>query len=151
MAFAQCLTRASLSRPSVAQSPAASQSAIKIAAPARRAESVVVRAEMDEKDPFDMSAIGLDDIMNLVDDADKSAQAKWCPGTYAPSYLDGTLPGDFGFDPLGFGKNPAYLAKFQENELMHGRWAMLGVAGCLAVELLGLGNWIDAPLVAANG
>ena len=30
--------------------------------------------------------------------------------------------------------------------MIHGRWAMLGVAGALAVELLGLGNWFDAPL-----
>lgn len=35
---------------------------------------------------------------------------------------------------------------FQEAELIHGRWAMLGVAGSLAVELLGYGNWYDAPL-----
>jgi hypothetical protein len=27
-----------------------------------------------------------------------------------------------------------------------GRWAMLGTAGALAVELLGYGNWYDAPL-----
>ena len=34
---------------------------------------------------------------------------------------------------------------------MHARWAMLGVAGSLAVEILGLGNWLDAPLMALNG
>jgi hypothetical protein len=28
---------------------------------------------------------------------------------------------------------------------------MLGVAGCLFVEVLGLGNWYDAPLWAVNG
>jgi hypothetical protein len=28
---------------------------------------------------------------------------------------------------------------------------MLGAAGCLAVELTGNGNWIDAPLWAVNG
>uniref|UniRef100_A0A7S0RJT1 Chlorophyll a-b binding protein, chloroplastic n=1 Tax=Pyramimonas obovata TaxID=1411642 RepID=A0A7S0RJT1_9CHLO len=151
MAFAQCLTRASLSRPSVPQSPAASRSTNLKATPARRAQTVVVRAEMDDSDPFDMSAIGLDDIMQLTDDAEMNSRAAWLPGTYAPAYLDGTLPGDFGFDPLGFGKNPEMLAKFKEAELMHARWAMLGVAGSLAVEILGLGNWLDAPLMALNG
>ncbi len=54
--------------------------------------------------------------------------------------------GNFGFDPLGLAKEPSSLARFRESELIHCRWAMLGVAGCLAVELLGYGNWYDAPL-----
>jgi hypothetical protein len=48
---------------------------------------------MDEKDPFDMSAIGLDDIMQLTEDADNNAQAKWLPGSYAPEYLNGRCEG----------------------------------------------------------
>lgn len=77
----------------------------------------------------------------------------------------------FGFDPLGLGRNPDLLQRFQESELVHSRWAMLGgclrpehtavcsghecaplrllhcagVAGCLSVELVGQGNWFDAP------
>lgn len=27
----------------------------------------------------------------------------WFPGSSAPEWLDGSLPGDFGFDPLGLG------------------------------------------------
>lgn len=27
----------------------------------------------------------------------------WFPGTSPPEWLDGSLPGDFGFDPLGLG------------------------------------------------
>jgi hypothetical protein len=38
------------------------------------------------------------------------------------------------------------LSKFREAELIHARWAMLGVAGMLAVEVLGYGNWLDAPV-----
>ena len=49
-------------------------------------------------------------------------------------------------DPLGLGSTEASLSRFQESEVIHGRWAMLGVAGALAVEILGLGNWFDAPL-----
>ncbi len=54
--------------------------------------------------------------------------------------------GTYGFDPLELGKDPASLLRFRESELIHGRWAMLGVAGALAVEVLGYGNWADAPL-----
>jgi hypothetical protein len=43
-------------------------------------------------------------------------------------------------------KDPASLQRFTESEVIHGRWAMLGVAGSLGVELLGFGNWYDAPL-----
>ncbi|GBF95488.1 light-harvesting protein of photosystem I [Raphidocelis subcapitata] len=75
----------------------------------------------------------------------------WLPGSAAPEWLPDSLPGNFGFDPLGLAKDPASLQRFQESEVIHSRWAMLGVAGCLAVELLGFGNWYDAPLWAING
>jgi light-harvesting complex I chlorophyll a/b binding protein 3 len=56
-------------------------------------------------------------------------------------YLNGALPGDFGFDPLGLSDpegaggfvDPSWLAY---SEVIHGRWAMLGAAGCLAPEVL---------------
>ncbi|PWZ11952.1 Chlorophyll a-b binding protein CP24 10B, chloroplastic [Zea mays] len=46
-----------------------------------------------------------------------------------PPWLDGSLPGDFGFDPLGLGKDPAFLKWYREAELIHGRWAMAAVLG----------------------
>ncbi|XP_037432642.1 photosystem I chlorophyll a/b-binding protein 6, chloroplastic-like [Triticum dicoccoides] len=46
------------------------------------------------------------------------------------------LPGDFGFDPLGFGSEPELLRWFAQAELMHGRWAMLATAGILVSEIL---------------
>lgn len=33
----------------------------------------------------------------------------WFPGAKAPSWLDGSLVGDYGFDPLSLGKPPEYL------------------------------------------
>ncbi|RAL39268.1 hypothetical protein DM860_002801 [Cuscuta australis] len=33
----------------------------------------------------------------------------WYPGAKSPEYLDGTLVGDYGFDPLGLGKPAEYL------------------------------------------
>ncbi|XP_071721446.1 photosystem I chlorophyll a/b-binding protein 6, chloroplastic [Rutidosis leptorrhynchoides] len=74
----------------------------------------------------------------------------WFPGTTPPPWLDGSLPGDFGFDPLGLGSDPKTLQWFAQAELMHSRWAMLAVAGILIPEWLkGLGflenfSWFEA-------
>lgn len=54
-------------------------------------------------------------------------------------------------DPLGLGEEASNLSRFTESEVIHGRWAMLGAAGVLAVEALGYGNWYDAPLPVVNG
>lgn len=59
-------------------------------------------------------------------------RALWLPGSTPPAHLDGSLPGDFGFDPLGLGANKESLRWFRESELVHARWAMLAVAGILA-------------------
>ncbi|PWA75444.1 photosystem I light harvesting complex protein [Artemisia annua] len=74
----------------------------------------------------------------------------WFPGKSPPEWLDGSLPGDFGFDPLGLGSDPETLKWFAQAELMHSRWAMLAVAGIVIPEWLeGLGfienySWFDA-------
>ncbi|KAK4353575.1 hypothetical protein RND71_025769 [Anisodus tanguticus] len=57
--------------------------------------------------------------------------AEWMPGQPRPSYLDGSAPGDFGFDPLGLGEAPSNLERFKESELIHCRWAMLAVVSFL--------------------
>merc|ERR1719401_2190597 len=46
-----------------------------------------------------------------------------------PSYLNGQLPGDYGYDPLGLGKDSEQVSKYREAELIHARWAMLASAG----------------------
>jgi len=75
----------------------------------------------------------------------------WLPGAPSPAWLDGSLAGDYGFDPLGFGKVPSNLSRFREAEIINGRFAMLGAAGVIAVEALGFGNWYDAPNWAITG
>merc|ERR1712014_528158 len=60
----------------------------------------------------------------------------WFPGAPIPEWLDGTLAGDRGFDPLGLGADPTALRWFRQSELMHARWAMLGVAGILVQEVV---------------
>jgi light-harvesting complex II chlorophyll a/b binding protein 5 len=52
-----------------------------------------------------------------------------------PSYLDGTLAGDYGFDPLGLGKDGA-IEKYRVAEVIHARWAMLAVPGIVIPEAL---------------
>jgi len=51
--------------------------------------------------------------------------------------------GNFGFDPLGLGKNPETLKWYVQAELQNGRWAMLGSAGILAAEITGQ-DWVAA-------
>ena len=41
-----------------------------------------------------------------------ASRPMWLTGAAAPSYLDGSLPGDYGFDPLGLGVDPARLKWF---------------------------------------
>merc|ERR1719164_161336 len=111
----------------------------------------------------------------------------WLPGLIPPSYLDGSLPGDAGFDPFGLSKKTEYLLvdldqldqnaavnkaggvigritpakaevqagsltpynevfgieRFRECELIHGRWAMLGVTGAIAAEAVTDINWVE--------
>uniref|UniRef100_A0A383VTA3 Uncharacterized protein n=1 Tax=Tetradesmus obliquus TaxID=3088 RepID=A0A383VTA3_TETOB len=63
------------------------------------------------------------------------------PSESSLTYLDGALPGDFGFDPLGL-FDPQVTSQAERtwlvtSEVIHGRWAMLGAVGCLVPELLG--------------
>jgi len=71
----------------------------------------------------------------------------WLTGVSAPKHLDGSMPGDYGFDPLGLGADPEKLKWYQEAELMNARFAMLGAAGILGGEALGVYNdttWVNA-------
>jgi light-harvesting complex I chlorophyll a/b binding protein 4 len=55
-----------------------------------------------------------------------------------------------GYDPLGLGADPAKLAWNREAELVHSRWAMLGMAGILGQEILNPSVFFyDAPTKAA--
>ncbi len=54
-----------------------------------------------------------------------------------PEYLaKASLPGTYGFDPLGLGTNPESLAWYAEAEKTNGRWAMAAVAGAILAELM---------------
>jgi light-harvesting complex I chlorophyll a/b binding protein 1 len=48
----------------------------------------------------------------------------------------GREPGDFGFDPLGFGNDPARLADLRMKELANGRLAMFAFGGVVTQSVL---------------
>lgn len=84
-----------------------------------------------------------------VQKTDRKGDNLFFPSSQSLSYLDGTNAGDFGFDPLGISDpegaggfiNPEWL---RYAEIMNGRWAMLGAAGCIAPEILGNAGIIPA-------
>ncbi|XP_039068684.1 chlorophyll a-b binding protein CP24 10A, chloroplastic-like [Hibiscus syriacus] len=62
-----------------------------------------------------------------------------------PEWLDDRmLPGDYGFDPLGIGKDPTFLKWYREAELIHGRWAMTAVVGIFVGQAWSGIPWFEA-------
>ncbi|CAI0448519.1 unnamed protein product [Linum tenue] len=79
-----------------------------------------------------------------------AAKKSWIPAVKGggnlvdPEWLDGSLPGDYGFDPLGLGKDPAFLKWYREAELIHGRWAMAAVVGIFVGQAWSGIPWFEA-------
>merc|ERR1719335_841191 len=75
-----------------------------------------------------------------------------------PTYLTGELAGDYGYDPLGLGKDTEQVSKYREAELIHARWAMLASAGFIIPEglesngadIIG-GTWFETGAKMLNG
>lgn len=74
----------------------------------------------------------------------------WLPGKPPKQQLAG-LPGNYGFDPWGLSENAENLQRFKVAEVMHARWAMLGVAGSVAQELVTGTTWAEAPKAFVEG
>jgi len=70
----------------------------------------------------------------------------WLPGGEPPKHLDGSLAGDYGFDPLNLGSDPEALKWYVQAELVHCRFAMLGVVGVLVPELLTKLGVVNLPV-----
>lgn len=62
-------------------------------------------------------------------------KSKAVPFVNANPVLDGSYPGDAGFDPLFLSENPTLLNSFREAEIRHARLAMLAAAGWPISEL----------------
>ena len=74
-----------------------------------------------------------------------------------PDYLNGTLAGDYGYDPLGLGKDGG-VEKYRPAELLHARWAMLATAGAIIPEGLAANGadvkgatWFETGASMLNG
>lgn len=74
-----------------------------------------------------------------------------------PAYLNGELAGDYGYDPLGLGKDGG-VEKYRAYEVIHARWAMLGAAGCIIPEGLAANGadikgatWFETGAAMLNG
>ncbi|CAI9304287.1 unnamed protein product [Lactuca saligna] len=86
----------------------------------------------------------------LVITAAVAPKKSWIPAVKGggnlidPEWLDGSLPGDYGFDPLGLGKDPAFLKWYREAELIHGRWAMAAVLGIFVGQAWSGIPWFEA-------
>ncbi|XRB18407.1 chlorophyll a-b binding protein [Pseudoscourfieldia marina] len=82
-----------------------------------------------------------------------SSRPTWYPGATIPDQLDGTMLGDYGFDPLGLAKDksPETMAYIQDAELQNGRWAMAAVTGASFTNIVGLPMWAEAGSTANGG
>mmetsp|Transcript_13079 Transcript_13079/g.31811 ORF Transcript_13079/g.31811 Transcript_13079/m.31811 type:complete len:226 (-) Transcript_13079:53-730(-) len=68
--------------------------------------------------------------------AENKDMSQALPFAPRPKLLDGTLAGDVGFDPFGFGgADKESLLNMREAELKHGRLAMLAAVGWPLAEL----------------
>jgi hypothetical protein len=72
---------------------------------------------------------GTADVANLVE------MSASLPFLERPAMLDGSLPGDRGFDPFYFSSNPEALQWYRNSEIKHSRLAMLAAAGWPLAEL----------------
>ncbi|KAH9287820.1 hypothetical protein KI387_031937 [Taxus chinensis] len=85
-------------------------------------------------------------LLPITTRAEASSRQTWLPGLEPPPYLDGSLVGDYGFDPFDLGKDPKILRWYVQAELIHARFAMAGVAGILFTDLLHLAGLKNIPL-----
>jgi hypothetical protein len=72
------------------------------------------------------------DKTEVSQNADRSASL---PFLQRPTMLDGSLPGDRGFDPFNFSSDESALTWYRDSEIRHSRIAMLAVVGWPLAEL----------------
>jgi hypothetical protein len=75
---------------------------------------------------------------NAISSMQMQAKSKALPWLDRPPKLDGTIPGDSGFDPLWVTSmlpDKGWVKFLQEAEIKHGRIAMLAVAGAIVQDV----------------
>ena len=108
--------------------------------------SFAVRGDKDVLDP-----LRLYQDQSLVSSG--VAMSASLPFLRRPALLDGTLPGDRGFDPFNFAADANSLYWQRRAEIKHARLAMLASAGWLSAELLHgpIARALDLPAMLASG
>lgn len=113
-------------------------------------------------EPLESSA-GLDDEKEVLDPlrlyrdqslvSDGVEMSASLPFVARPALLDGTLPGDRGFDPFNFASDGNALLWQRKAEIKHARLAMLAAVGWPIAELLHkpIADAFDAPTLLASG
>jgi len=89
-------------------------------------------------EPQSLSGRTVKDPLNLYADksaVDGMAMSRSLPFLKQPPMLDGTLPGDRGFDPFNFASDATSLQWQRTAEIKHARLAMLAAAGWPMAEL----------------
>jgi len=86
---------------------------------------------MDDKTIIDPLSL-YSDKSELTTNVDMSASL---PFLKRPAHLNGSLPGDRGFDPLNFSSEASALDWYRNAEIKHGRLAMLATVGWPIAEL----------------
>ena len=74
-------------------------------------------------------------IYSNKDEVDDSPMSASLPFVKRPAMLDGTIPGDRGFDPFNFSSNENALQWYRTAEIKHARLAMLAAVGWPLAEL----------------
>jgi Chlorophyll A-B binding protein len=86
-----------------------------------------------EKDDTIVDPLSLYQVKSEVsDNADRSLSL---PFLKRPAMLDGSLPGDRGFDPFNFSSDASALQWYRDSEVRHARIAMLAAVGWPLAEL----------------
>lgn len=111
-------------------------------------ESSIINSETAKPilDPMSL----YNDQSEVTGEAEMSASLPFLP---RPALLDGSLPGDRGFDPFNFASDANALQWQRKAEMKHARLAMLATAGWFAAELFhtNIANKLGlAPLLASN-
>mmetsp|Transcript_10551 Transcript_10551/g.23847 ORF Transcript_10551/g.23847 Transcript_10551/m.23847 type:complete len:233 (-) Transcript_10551:131-829(-) len=78
----------------------------------------------------------------------------WLPGDKkygVPKPQLAGLPGNYGFDPFNLSEDPETLKRFVVAEVLHARFAMLGVSGAVAQEIATGASWAEAPKAFMEG
>ena len=90
------------------------------------------------------------DTSQVSSDGQMSASLPFLP---RPALLDGTLPGDRGFDPFNFASDASALQWQRKAEVKHARLAMLAAVGWPVAELLhkDIASTFDLPILLASG